>query len=187
MNLTPNDLKKGVIFSLDGEIYESLEYRQKVMARQQAVVSVKARNLRTNKLWQRTFQGSENIETADLLKRTVQFLYGDEKGFHFMDMDSYRQYLLSAQTVADKADYLAEGQNFILYLSENRPLTLELPKTVWLEVKFAPEVVKGDTSSALTKEAELATGLKLKVPAFIKSGDVISVNTANGTYRERQK
>ena len=187
MNLTPTDLKKGVIFSLGGEIYESLEYRQKVMARQQATVSVKARNLRTNKLWQRTFQGSENIEPVNLSKRTVQFLYADEKDFYFMDLGSYQQYRLAAETIDEKAGYLAEGQNFILYLLENRPLTLELPKTVWLEVKFAPEVVKGDTSSALTKEAELATGLKVKVPAFIKNGDVISVNTANGTYRERQK
>ena len=187
MSLTPTDLKKGVIFFLDGQPCESLEYKQKVQARQQSSVTVRVRNLKTGKLATHTFRGGESLAPADLNKRTVQFLYGEGGVCHFMDPESFDQYALDGAAVGDKAAYLAEGQKAVLLLLEGRPLALELPKNVWLTVETAEEAVKGDTSSAVLKDVKLSTGLVIKAPAFIKAGDVVSVVTASGAYRERQK
>ncbi|MYB40270.1 elongation factor P [Candidatus Saccharibacteria bacterium] len=187
MSLTPTDLKKGVVFFLDGQLYESLEYKQKVQARQQSSVTVRIRNLKTDKLSTHTFRGGEELAPADLNKRTVQFLYADGGACHFMDPDSFEQHELGLAAVGDKTAYLAEGQKVVLLLLDGRPLTVGLPKNVWLEVAEAEAAVKGDTSSAVLKDVKLSTGLVIKVPAFIKAGDVVSVDTASGAYRERQK
>lgn len=187
MSLTPTDLKKGVIFFLNGRLCESLEYKQKVQARQQSAVTVKVRDLATGKQSTYTFRGGEDLAPADLNKRTVQFLYMDAESCYFMDPDSYEQYELGLAAVGDKAAYLAEGQKVVLLLLEGRPLAAELPKNVWLEVEEAAAAVKGDTSTAVLKDVKLSTGLVIKAPAFIKAGDTVSVDTASGAYRERQK
>ena len=172
---------------MDGQIYESLDYKQKTQARQQSSVTVKARNLQTNKIANHTFKGSEDLSEADLDKRTVQFLYRDGDRLYFMDQHDFNQYDLKAQILIDKIPYLVEGQNIILILIEGQPLTVELPKNVYLEVKLAEQAVRGDTSTAVLKNVTLSTGLVARVPAFIKVGDIISIDTANGTYRGRQK
>ena len=187
MALSPQNLKRGTIFSFEGQVYESLDYKQAVQARQQASVTVKARNLTTNKTISHTFRGGENLSEVSLSKENVQFLYRDGEKLHFMSQNDYSQHELSAASLADKLPYLVEEQKIILLLLDNRPLTVEMPKNVWLRVESAPTVVKGDTTSAILKEVELETGLRVKAPAFIKTGDVISVDTATGAYRERRK
>ena len=187
MNLAPTDLKKGVIFFLDGQLCESLEYKRQVRARQQSAVTVKARNLQTNKLLTHTFRGDEVLTAADLSKRTVQFLYAGAGVCHFMDPDDYSQHELDRTAVGGKEAYLSEGQRVVLLFLADRPLAVELPKNVWLAVETAEEAVRGDTSTAVLKDVRLSTGLVIKAPAFIKAGDVVSVDTTSGAYRERQK
>ena len=172
---------------MDGQVYETLEYKQKVQARQQSSVTVKARNLKTNRLLHYTFRGGESLARADVIKKTVQFLYGDGRDFYFMDPKDFAQYSLKVESLADKVAYLVEGQSVGLLLIEGQPATIELPKNVWLKVEAAEKAVKGDTSTSVLKEVRLSTGLIVKAPAFIKKGDVISVDTFYGTYRERQK
>ena len=187
MQLTPNDLKKGVTFAWQGDIYEVLEYRQKVLARQAATVTVRARNLLNQKMLTHTFQGAEVIEGVELFKISVQFLYADGRKAYFLDPLDGTQYDLEEQLLEAQRDYLAPEQKVVLYLRGNQPLGLELPKNVDLKVVVAPAVVKGDTSGDLSKEVEVETGLKVKTPAFIKEGDLISVDTSTGAYRGRQK
>ena len=187
MNLAPNDLKKGVIFLLNGEIYESLDYKQKIQGRQQSTITVKARNLKNDKLLTYTFRGGEDLAPADLSKKTVQFLYQSVGVFYFMDLQDFVQYELKSETLGEKTAYLTESQKAVLFLLDGEALTIELPKNVWLEVESTQKAVKGDTSTAITKDARLSTGLIVKTPAFIKVGDVISIDTSNGTYRERRK
>ena len=187
MALNPTDLKKGTIFLFNKELCESLDYKQKVMARQNSTVTVKLRFLKTNKVQTHTFQGGEDLEPAHYIKKTAQFLYADDQHLYFMDMDDFSQYSLDKQFLTDKVAFLTEGQEVILLIFDNQPLTIELPANVILKVTEAFEVVKGDTTSGLTKEVGTETGLTIKVPAFIKTGDLISVDTSNGNYRERQK
>ena len=186
-SLVPTDLKKGTFFLLNGELYESLDYQQKAVGRQQATVAIKARHLKTQKVQHYTFSGSESLQAARLEKMNVDFLYSDNTQAYFMSPDSFEQYDLPLNSLQDQIPYLSPNLRVVLVLFEGQPLTIILPKNVFLKVIFAKDVVKGNTASSVVKTAELETGLKVKVPAFIKINDVVSVDTASGFYRERQK
>ncbi|MCA9349391.1 elongation factor P [Candidatus Saccharibacteria bacterium] len=185
--MNPTDLKKGTLFTLDGEPYQSIEYRQKVMGRGSSVVTVRGRSLKDGRIIEKTFRGSEDLGYADIAKQNAQYLYADDSTLYFMNEDNYEQIELSREMVGDYASYLKEGSRVIVQFFEGQPITVELPKNVWLQVEYTEPAVKGDTSSSVQKDAKLETGLVIKVPIFIKTGDVISVDTETGAYRERQK
>ncbi len=187
MALGVTDLKKGQVFQLDGVPYRVVEYAQKVMGRGGSIVNVKIKSLLDGKVFDKTFKGNEAIQAADITNKTVQFLYSDDTSFHFMDGNSYEQFELPSEDVSDKKGYLKEGDNVQAQLFNGRLINVELPKNVPLKVIYTEDVVKGDTSSAITKNAELETGITVRVPAFIKQNDIISVDTISGTYRERIK
>jgi elongation factor P len=186
MAFGPTDLKKGQIFQLDGTPYRVLEYAQKVMGRGGSIVNVKIKSLIDGRVLAKTFKGNESIETADVTNKNVQFLYSDT-AFHFMDQISYEQFELSAEDMADKAGYMKEGDIVQAQLFDGRVINVELPKNVPLKVTYTEDVVKGDTTSSVLKEATVETGITIKVPAFVKTGDLISVDTTTGAYRERVK
>lgn len=186
MAFGPTDLKKGQIFQLDGTPYRVVEYAQKVMGRGGSIVNVKIKSLIDGKVLDKTFKGNESIEPADVSNKTVQFLYSDT-AFHFMDQDTYEQFELPAADMADQAGYMKEGDVVQAQLFDGRVISIELPKNVPLKVTYTEDAVKGDTSSAITKNATLETGINIKVPAFVKTGDLISVDTTSGAYRERVK
>ena len=183
----PTDLKKNTLITLDGQPYKVIEYSQKVMGRGGSIVNVKVKNLITGALLPKTFKGQEKIESADVSGQTVQYLYNDGEKFYFMNPTTFEQYELSADMVGDAKDFLKEGNEVDIQFFNNTPTNLALPKNVWLEVTYTETAVKGDTSSSITKDATLETGVVVKVPAFIKTGDVISVDTESYAYRERQK
>lgn len=187
MALGVTDLKKGQIFQLDGVPYRVIEYAQKVMGRGGSIVNVKIKSLVDGRVLDKTFKGNEAIESADVSNKTVQYLYNDGSTFYFMDESNYEQFELSAESVSEQAPFMKEGDSVQAQLFDGRVISIELPKNVALKVAYTEEVVRGDTSSAVTKDAELETGVKIRVPAFIKTGDVVSVDTSTGTYRERVK
>jgi len=187
MALSITDLKKSAIFQLDGVPYRVVEYSQKVMGRGGSTVNVKIKSLVDGKVLTKTFHGSEQLDSADITNRPVQYLYEADRQYYFMDVDNYEQFSLSAEDMEAKSGYLKEGFVATAQLFDGRIISVELPKNVPLKVTYAEDAVKGDTSSAITKEATLETGISVKVPAFIKQGDIISVDTTNGTYRERVK
>jgi len=187
VSLGVTDLKKGTIFQLDSVPFKVVEYNQKVMGRGGSIVNVRIKSLLDGRVLDKTFKGNEQIDSADVTNKTVQYLYGDGGKFHFMDQTSYEQFELAADTIGDQAGYMKEGDNVQAQLFDGRVLSVELPKNVPLKVTYTETAVKGDTSSSITKDAQLETGITIKVPAFIKTGDVISVDTATGTYRARVK
>ena len=181
------DLKKGQIFQLDGEPFRVMEYNQKVMGRGGSIVNVKIKSLLNGKVLAKTFKGNESIEPADVTNQTVQYLYNDGQNYFFMNGDSFEQFEISADIISDQAGYLKEGEPVQAQLFDGRVINIELPKNVYLEVTYTESVVKGDTTSSVLKDATLETGATIKVPAFIKQGDIISVDTTTGAYRERKK
>lgn len=183
----PTDLKKGVVCQIDGQPYRVTEYSQKVMGRGGSIVNVKLKNLITGAVIPKTFKGQEKIESAEVTSRTVQYLYSDGSSFFFMDPASFEQFELPAEIVDDAKNYLKEGDELSLQFFGERVINVELPKNLYLEVTYTEDVIKGDTTSSVLKDATLETGAVVKVPAFIKVGDVISVDTATGEYRERKK
>ncbi|MDQ3123588.1 MAG: elongation factor P [bacterium] len=181
------DLKKGQIFQLDAEPYKVLEYSQKVVGRGGSIVSVRIKGLLDGKVLSKTFKGNESIAPADVTNQTVQYLYNDGSNFYFMNNDSFEQFEITADIIGDQAGYLKEGDSVITQLFNDRVINVELPKNVYLEVTYTENVVKGDTTSSVLKDAKLETGVNVRVPAFIKQGDIISVDTSTGAYRERKK
>lgn len=187
MALGVTDLKKGTIFELDGVPYRVLEYGQKVMGRGGSIVNVKIKSLTDGKILERTFKGNEQIKSADVSNGNAQYLYNDGSTYFFMDETSFEQYEIAADVVGDQSRFLKEGDRVQTQSFNGQVISVELPKNVFLKVTYAEDAVKGDTSSAITKDATLETGVNVKVPGFIKTGDIVSVDTSTGAYRERKK
>ena len=183
----PTDLKKNVLITLDGQPYKVVEYSQKVMGRGGSIVNVKVKNLITGALLPKTFKGQEKIEPAEVTNRKVQYLYKDDEKFYFMDPESFEQYELASDLVGDAKDLMKDGDEMEIQFYNNTPINLQLPKNLWLKVTYTENVVKGDTTSSVMKDAKLETGLTIKVPAFVKVGDIVSVDTESHAYRERKK
>lgn len=187
MALSITDLKKGTLFQWEGEPFRVVEYKQKVMGRGGSIVNVRIKSLLDGKVLEKTFKGNEQLDSADVTSQAVQYLYSDGSNFFFMNEKSFEQFEVPADLVGDGAGFIKEGDQVQLQFFNGRPISVELPKNVPLKVTYTETAVKGDTSTSITKDATLETGLTIKVPAFIKQGDVISVDTATGAYRERVK
>ncbi|NCQ54015.1 elongation factor P [Candidatus Saccharibacteria bacterium CG11_big_fil_rev_8_21_14_0_20_41_19] len=187
MAYKPTELKKGVVIELDGKPYKVLDYSQKVVGRGGSIVNVKVKNLIDGHVVAKTFKGQEGIEPAEVTNRTVQYLYTDGTDYNFMDPDTFEQFQLPADIVEEATGYLKEGENLTLQSFNGNIINVELPKNVYLEVSYSEDIVKGDTSGSVLKNATMETGLIVRVPAFIKVGDIISVDTTTGEYRERKK
>ncbi len=183
----PTDLKKGVVCQIDGKPFRVIDYGQKVIGRGGSIVNVKLKNLIDGSVIPKTFKGQDKIEPAEVSNKTVQYLYSDGDTYYFMDPETFEQFELSSDTVDDAKSYLKEGDSLTLQFFGERIINVELPKNLFLEVTYTEDVVKGDTTSSVLKDATLETGLTVKVPSFIKTGDVISVDTGTGEYRERKK
>lgn len=184
---SPTDLKKGVVCQLDGKPYRVTDYGQKVMGRGGSIVNVKLKNLIDGSVIPKTFKGQDKIEPAEVTNRNVQYLYNDVETYYFMDPETFEQFELPVSIVEDAKQFLKEGDILNLQFFAERIINVELPKNLYLEVTYTEDVVKGDTTSNVQKDATVETGLIVKVPAFIKTGDVISIDTATSEYRERKK
>ena len=183
----PTDLKKGIVCQIDGQPYRVVDYNQKVVGRGGSIVNVRLKNLINGAVIPKTFKGQDKIERAEVSSRAVQYLYNDNTNFFFMDPTSFEQFELPADVVDEAKGYLKEGDNLSLQFFDNKVINVELPKNVYLEVTYSEAVVKGDTTSNVLKDATLETGATVKVPSFIKVGDIISIDTTTGEYRERKK
>lgn len=187
MALSITDLKKGTLFQIDGVPYRVTDYNQKVMGRGGSIVNVRIKSLIDGKVLEKTYKGNEQLDSADVSNQNVQYLYTDGTVFYFMNEDTFEQFEIPADLVGDGAGYLKEGDRIQLQFFNETPINVELPKNVPLKVTYAENVVKGDTTSSVLKDAELETGITVKVPAFIKQGDIIKVDTRTGEYLERAK
>ncbi|HVX58023.1 MAG TPA: elongation factor P [Candidatus Saccharimonadales bacterium] len=187
MVLSITDLRKGTLFQWEGEPFRVVDYKQKVMGRGGSIVNVRIKSLIDGKVLDKTFKGNEQLDSADVTTQPVQYLYNDGSTYFFMNGDTFEQFEVPADLVGDGAGYIKEGDTVQLQFWGDRPISVELPKNVPLKVTYTETAVKGDTSSSITKDATLETGLTIKVPAFIKQGDTVSVDTTTGAYRERLK
>ena len=187
MALSITDLKKGTIFQLDNIPYRVVEYSQKVVGRGGSIVSVRIKSLIDGRVLEKTFKGNESISSSDVSSMSVQYLYNDGAKYYFMNLDNYDQFEIPADSLEEQSGYLKEGDKVIAQFFNDQVIDVELPKNVPLEVIYTENVVKGDTTSNVLKDATLETGKIIKVPAFVKNGDIIKVDTKNGSYLERVK
>lgn len=180
-----NDLRSGVTFELDGDLFKVLEYSHNKPGRGKATIRTKVRNLRTGTVLEKTFISGDRVQDVRLDYRVAQFLYRDGDLFHFMDTETYEQPVLDHSTLADAVDYIKEGMEVKLTFYGSEPLDVELPTAVDLEVVEAEHAVKGDTATGATKTVKTETGLRVQVPLFVETGDVIRVDTRSGAYLTR--
>ncbi len=183
----PTELKKGTVIDIDGKPYQVIEYSQKVMGRGGSIVNVKVRNLIDGAVIPKTYKGQEKIAPAEVEMQSVQYLYNDGSSLHFMNPTTYDQFELASEFAEDQVPYLKDSMEVQLQFFNGRVINLILPKNLFLKVEYTEDAVKGDTTSNVMKDATLETGLVIKVPAFIKVGDEVSVDTETGLYRERKK
>ena len=180
-----NDLRKGTTFELDGNLFKVLEYSHHKPGRGNATIRVKAVNLRSGTTLEKTFQSGDRVQDVRLDFHNVQFLYNDGQFYHFMDLDTYDQPALTAETLGDTAEYLKEGLEVKLTFYQGKPLDIELPTSVDLKVVQADIAVRGDTATGVTKKVRTETGLQVQVPNFVEEGDTIRVDTRTGAYVTR--
>jgi len=178
-------LRKGVTFEEDGQLWRVLEYEHYKPGRGNAIIRTKLRNVRTNATVNRTFLSGASVQDVRLDHRTVQFLYSDGDYYHFMDTETYEQPMLPADVLSDVIPYLKEGVTIDLESYEGEPVGIELPITVDLQVTDAPPGYAGDTATGATKQVTLETGMTLEVPLFIQTGDIVRVDTRTGQYLTR--
>jgi elongation factor P len=187
MSLSITDLKKGTLFQLDGIPYRVVDYNQKVMGRGGSIVNVRIKSVLDGKVLEKTYKGNEQLDSADVTTQNVQYLYNDGNTYYFMNDDTFEQFEINADIIGDQSGYMKEGDSVTVQLFDDRVINVELPKNVPLLVTYTETVVKGDTTSSVLKDATVETGITVKVPAFIKQGDIIKVDTRTGAYLERAK
>lgn len=181
------ELKKGTVIQIDGTPYRVVDYAQKQMGRGGSIVNTKLKNLLDGSVQNKTFKGQEKIDSAELSNANVQFLYREGDMFHFMNEKTYDQFELSAESIGDESILMKEGSVVTAQSFDGRVINVELPIKVPLKVTEAADVVRGDTQSTVMKEVEVETGAKVQTPIFIKTGDVVVVDTRDGSYVERAK
>jgi elongation factor P len=180
-----NELRKGVTFTMDGELYKVLAYQHHKPGRGKATIRTTLRNLRTGATIQQNFISGDRVEDVRVERRGVQYLYTDGDLYHFMDTGTYEQTALAASALGDQVHYLKEGMELVLSSYEGEPIDVELPTTVEMEVVEAEMAIAGDTATGAMKKVRLETGLEVQVPLFIEQGDVIRVDTRTGEYVTR--
>jgi elongation factor P len=180
-----NDLRKGVTFVSDGNLYKVLDYHHNKPGRGNATIRVKVMNLKTGSNLEQTYQSGDRVQDVRLDYHNVQYLYNDGNLYHFMDLDTYEQPAISKDLLGDMALYLKENMEVKLTFYDNEPIDVELPTSVDLLVTEADVAVRGDTATGVTKRVTVETGYGVDVPMFVKEGDVIRVDTRSGTYVTR--
>jgi elongation factor P len=180
-----NDLRKGVTFLVDGNLYKVLDYHFNKPGRGNATIKIKARDVRTGTTLEKTFQSGDRVQDARLDFHNVQYLYNDSELYHFMDTETFEQTAVPRDVLGDMVGYLKESMEVKLTFFENKPIDVELPTSVDLLVTHAEAAVRGDTATGVTKKVTVETGIAVAVPYFVNEGDTIRVDTRTGAYVTR--
>lgn len=180
--LNISDIKTGKKIVLDGEPYVVVYNEHSKMGRAGAVMRTKLKNLTNGAVMEKTFQGSDRVEEADISKSKAQFLYKEGDQFYFMDNETYDQFAIGEEALGDAPNYLTEGLEIAMLNFNGSPINIELPVKITLEVTDAPPGLKGDTQSGGDKLVTVETGAKVTTPLFIETGDKIVINTERGDY-----
>jgi elongation factor P len=183
-----SQVRKGmVIVGDDGQLYTVVDRDLNTPGNWRAILQLKLKNLKTGSITINRVRPQDKVEQAYLDRREMQYLYRDGDSFVFMDNENYDQFHLDGDLVGDLMVYLKEGDKAHVVMYEGKPLSLDLPATVELQVTETEPSVKGATAAAQYKPATLETGLKISVPPFIGIGEKVAVDTRTGEYLSRVK
>ncbi|MCS5720425.1 elongation factor P [Herbiconiux sp. CPCC 203407] len=180
-----NDIKNGTVLSIDGQLWNVIEFQHVKPGKGGAFVRTKIKNVRTGKLVDRTFNAGAKIETANVDRRDFQYLYKDGDDYVFMDTTDYDQITIPGAIVGEAANFMLEQQMATIALTDDEPLYVELPASVTLEITYTEPGLQGDRSTGGTKPATVETGYEIQVPLFLEIGTKVKVDTRTGDYLGR--
>lgn len=180
-----NELRNGVTFELEGNLYKVIDYAHHKPGRGKATIRTKVRDLRSGSVLEKSFISGDKVQNVRLNYRQAQFLYEDGGLYYFMDNETFEQPALNPDHLGEVTNYLKEGLEVKLTFYGSEPIDIELPTAVDLEVVEAEMAVKGDTATGANKSVMVQTGLKVTVPLFVEEGDTIRVDTRTGAYVTR--
>ena len=180
-----NDLKNGMVLNLDGQLWTVVEFQHVKPGKGPAFVRTKLKNVTSGKTLDKTFNAGVKVDTANVDKRTMQYLYNDGTDYVFMDPDTYDQLPISPAIVGDASKYMLENQDALVARHDGNVLFIELPASVALKITYTEPGLQGDRSTGGTKPATVETGAEIAVPLFLNTGDKIKVDTRDGSYLGR--
>jgi elongation factor P len=182
---TTNDLKNGLVLNLDGQLWTVVEFQHVKPGKGGAFVRTTLKNVLSGKVVDRTFNAGTKVETANVDKRAMTFLYQEGTDYVFMDADTYDQMPVPAAVVGDAANYMLDNTETVVAVHEGSALYVELPTSVELVISYTEPGLQGDRSTGGTKPATLETGAEIQVPLFITTGEKVKVDTRDGRYLGR--
>ncbi|NOH02585.1 MAG: elongation factor P [Chloroflexi bacterium] len=180
-----NELRKGVTFELDGNLYKVLDYSHNKTGRGNATIRIKARNLLTGANIERTFNSGQSVQDVSLDFANVSYLYNDGDMYYFMDKVTFEQPTVRKEALGDSAQFLKEGMEVKLTFYKGEAIDIEMPTSVDLKVVEAEMAIRGDTATGVTKKVVTESGVVVQCPAFVNVGDTIRVDTRTGEYVTR--
>lgn len=185
--ISVNDLRRGHVIKLDGELFSVIEQQHHKPGKGGAVVRVKMRNVKKGNVIDRTYNAGVTVEDVRLEKRPMQYLYREGDSVVFMDTENYEQEHIPVDAIGDAIKFIKEEDIVNIAIYEGEPVTIEPPAAVVLKVTYAEPGVRGDTATNVKKNVTVETGAEVKVPLFVNEGDCIRINTETGEYLERVK
>ena len=186
MTIGYGDLRKGMAIELEGEPYLVVDYERNKMQQRAPTMRIRFKEIRSGKVLDRSFSGYDvKLTSADVERRSAQYIYDEDDLCYFMDVDSYDQLPLSKDQISEELNYLVDEMTVDLVFFHDQPISIELPITVDLKVVDSPPGLKGDTATGATKPATLETGLTIQVPLFVNEGETVKVDTRSGSYLSR--
>jgi len=183
--VTTSDFRTGLIVRIDGELFSIVEFQHVKMARGSAFTRTKLKNMKSGRVLEKTFRGSDKLEDVRVERRTMQYLYREGDNLICMDNETFEQLAVNGNLMTPGTDFLKEGEQVSILMSGENPVAAEMPFFVELQVVETDPGFKGDTVSGATKPAVVETGGKIQVPMFIETGDIVKIDTRSSEYLER--
>jgi elongation factor P len=180
-----NDLKNGMVLNIDGQLWSVVEFQHVKPGKGPAFVRTKLKAVLSGKVVDKTFNAGIKVETANVDRRDMQYLYQEGTDFVFMDMDTYDQLYVPGSVVGTAANFMLEGTMALVATHDGSPLYVELPAAVELLIEYTEPGLQGDRSTGGTKPAKLETGYEIQVPLFLTTGEKVKVDTRDGSYLGR--
>ncbi|MCX8033818.1 MAG: elongation factor P [Thermodesulfovibrio sp.] len=185
--ISTTDFKKGLKIEYKGEPYEIIDFQHVKMQQRAPIVRTKIKNLKTGRVLEENFTAGEKFEKPQLEEKQMQYLYSQGDSYVFMDMESYDQVSIQKDRIGETLYYIKEEMIVDVIYFKGEPLVIQPPMFVELKVEETEPAFRGDTASGGTKPAKLETGLIVKVPFHIQTGDLLKIDTRTGEYIEKVK
>ncbi|GDY01119.1 elongation factor P [Planctomycetota bacterium] len=185
MAIRATEARKGMVIRLDGELYQITKYDHLTPGNLRAIHHLNLKNMKNGRQKELRLKTSDSLDQVFLDSRESQYLFKDSLGYTFMDNENFEQFVLSADVIGDAMQYITDNSNVTVVFCDSEALTVQLPPMVELLIIEAENAVRGDTVSSVQKQAKCSTGLLIKVPAHIKAGELVKINTETGEFQGR--